>query len=398
MAKNNRRFNTTEKRSGLKFLITTMKNNVIKISLIAPKNNQITRSIGGVMLVGLNVNLKPFPAAYDLAKIIASSCLFECVIALFYSLDKKLDWLKMQLYSLFDLVKVYRKYHIKILLIHQQSLPLLCLFARLLGLKLITYIGGKPFYDLGCKQKTINKWLGRVSNINWHFCFLFSNFIVIPIKELMNYFKLQMYSHKLVSAPTRVIDPRTFKVIHKINKRPNRIAYIGRFSYEKGTDIAIVTFLKLAKMFPRLEFIMIGDGPLMAFVKRLVKKNYCKNIKITGWLSTADIVNYLNTLRLVLLPSRNEGLPSLILESMACGTPVLASKVGGISYIIKNNFNGFLLDTLDTNLIAAKIISILKNKRLLTFVSNNARAFIINNYDKVKVQQSWLPILKQLVH
>jgi len=143
---------------------------------------------------------------------------------------------------------------------------------------------------------------------------------------------------------------------------------------------------------------MIGDGPLMAFVKRLVKKNYCKNIKITGWLSTADIVNYLNTLRLVLLPSRNEGLPSLILESMACGTPVLASKVGGISYIIKNNFNGFLLDTLDTNLIAAKIISILKNERLLTFVSNNARAFIINNYDKVKVQQSWLPILKQLVH
>lgn len=349
------------------------------------------------VVIGIALNAQPFPASYDLGKIIASSGFLKKVFVKFYSTERNFDWLKMQVFSLIDFLVFYMVYSIDLLVIHQQHLPLLCIISRLMRIKTVIYIGGKPF-DGSHKQNQFNRLLQQVGNIGWHICFLFSTFIVIPIRELNNYFELQKYSHKILSAPTRMINQQLFRAFCKLSERPDKVAYIGRFSYEKGTDIAIKTFLRVLEMFPQVSFVMIGDGPLMPLVKQTIRKYNCMGkIEITGWLSATELVNNLNHVKLVLVSSRTEGVPSVILESMACGTPVLASNVGGTSCIIKNNFNGFLFDTFDPDSIAAKIVSVLKNEDMLEFVSNNARNFVMANYSEENVQKSWLSILRRLL-
>jgi teichuronic acid biosynthesis glycosyltransferase TuaC len=68
------------------------------------------------------------------------------------------------------------------------------------------------------------------------------------------------------------------------------------------------------------------------------------NVKFLGNINEDLLVQYYNTADIFCLPSSNEGLPNVIVESLLCGTPVVASSVGGIPEIIKDGVNGFLID------------------------------------------------------
>ena len=57
-----------------------------------------------------------------------------------------------------------------------------------------------------------------------------------------------------------------------------------------------------------------------------------------------EVPDYLNKLKLLVLPSHTEGLPNIILEAMACGTPVLATRAGAIPDVIENGKTGFILE------------------------------------------------------
>jgi len=67
-------------------------------------------------------------------------------------------------------------------------------------------------------------------------------------------------------------------------------------------------------------------------------------VDIPGWISQVDLAKYLNTLRLLVLPSSTEGLPNILLEAIACGTPVVSTPVGAIPDIIQDDENGFIMD------------------------------------------------------
>ena len=62
----------------------------------------------------------------------------------------------------------------------------------------------------------------------------------------------------------------------------------------------------------------------------LVKNNLSDTVKLTGWIPHGELPKYLNELKLLVVPSYTEGLPNIVLEAMACGTPILETSVGGI--------------------------------------------------------------------
>ena len=104
--------------------------------------------------------------------------------------------------------------------------------------------------------------------------------------------------------------------------------------------------------------------------KYLDENNLNDKVKLVGWIPHDELPDYLNGLELVVLPSYTEGLPNLMLEAMACGTPVLATPVGAIPDVIKDKKTGFIIDNNSPECIAKNVERALNHTSLDEIVKN----------------------------
>lgn len=206
---------------------------------------------------------------------------------------------------------------------------------------------------------------------------------VSPESELL-ISKLNIDENKVKILPScaRFVDTALFKVNVPISKRTNTIGYIGRFTKEKGFDEFIKSIPLIAEKINNVSFLIIGDGDLSEWAiieAEKIKSEYGVKINIIGWSSKEIISNYLNKIKLLVLPSPSEGLPTIILEAMASGTPILATTVGGIPDLIKDGKTGYLLKNNKPECICKNAVKILNTSNLEEVVQN-ARELIEKNY------------------
>lgn len=124
------------------------------------------------------------------------------------------------------------------------------------------------------------------------------------------------------------------------------ITFAGRFSYEKAPDL----FCKIAEMHKRrAKFAAYGDGPLLAGLR----EEYVDAVDFRGF--APDMNSVWRHTGLLLMPSRNEGLPMAALEAMARGIPVAASAAGALPDVIKDGVDGFLFAPGDLHGAAAAV-------------------------------------------
>ncbi len=172
---------------------------------------------------------------------------------------------------------------------------------------------------------------------------------------------LDKYLHKLLPEGFRFIDTSHYNVKKQLVERKNVIGFISRLSKTKG----IVEFVKaIPIIFQKnkdTEFLIGGSGDLESWVAEectKIKKTLGITVTITGWIGD-DLPDYLNHLKLFVLPTHTEALGTVLLEAMACGTPVLAPATGGIPDIIKDRETGFLLPDTEPECIAKSVTQII---------------------------------------
>ncbi len=125
---------------------------------------------------------------------------------------------------------------------------------------------------------------------------------------------------------------------------PDRFAIgvIGRLSPEKGTDRAIRMLPGLLAKHPNAELHLIGDGHERGALQQLASRlGVADAVRWCGW--QADTRPFYEMLDTLLLPSRTEGLPNVVLEAMAMGVPVAATNVGGVSDLLDGGDCGIIL-------------------------------------------------------
>ena len=113
-----------------------------------------------------------------------------------------------------------------------------------------------------------------------------------------------------------------------------RVAFVGRLSHEKGPD----NFIELATCFKKnrnISFHLYGDGPM----KQTLQQYLPENVTLHGHQTNND---FWNNVDLLVISSRAEGLPMVLLEAMAREKCVVSFDVGSVSSVIKNNVNGFI--------------------------------------------------------
>lgn len=105
------------------------------------------------------------------------------------------------------------------------------------------------------------------------------------------------------------------------------VGFVGNLIPIKRADRLGEIFSLIAKEIPETFFIVVGDGPLR---RRLEKETKGLNIIFTGRVPQTEVAKYMNAMDVMVLPSRNEGWPCVVLEAQACGTCVVGSSNGGI--------------------------------------------------------------------
>ena len=136
-------------------------------------------------------------------------------------------------------------------------------------------------------------------------------------------------------------------------------ALVGRLHPAKGHADLLPALHELWQAGHRFSVLFVGEGELDSELKASVAALGLSDcVHFTGFRD--DVIGILKSIDFLLMPSRWEGLPLTLLESMACGTPALASRVGGIPDVIDNGCNGMLFDSGDTATLVQCLLQILQ--------------------------------------
>jgi len=115
-------------------------------------------------------------------------------------------------------------------------------------------------------------------------------------------------------------------------------------------------------------------------------------VKILPWISSEEVPKYLNKMKLLVLSSYYEGSPNIVLEAMACGTPVLSTPVGSVPDIIIDGMNGYLMESNSPKCIAENIIRVLGDSNIGT-VSDNGSKTVSNRYSYEALRLKYLELM-----
>ncbi|MCB0748066.1 MAG: glycosyltransferase, partial [Ignavibacteriae bacterium] len=148
----------------------------------------------------------------------------------------------------------------------------------------------------------------------------------------------------------------------------------------KNCDVLIRSVVNLLNKKNNVILLIGGAGYEEDNLRQLVENEKINNnVKFLGNLDEDSIVKYYNSADVFCLPSKSEGLPNVIIESLLCGTPVVASSVGEIPHIIEDNINGFLVEPNSVESLTLGLANALNTKWDRNFLRESVSFLSVNN-------------------
>jgi glycosyltransferase involved in cell wall biosynthesis len=217
--------------------------------------------------------------------------------------------------------------------------------------------------------------------------------IVLYSPNLIQEWELQSYADKILIAHEHFIQFDTFTITTPLHGRPLLIGYIGRLSEEKGVRRFVESLPAVMNHRKSLRVLIGGNGPLKEEIGVFLReKKLTDHVEIAGWISHDHLPDYLNMLHLLVIPSFTEGLPNIMLEAMACGTPVAATSVGAIPDSIRDGETGFIIKNNSPECISANIIRALEDPDREK-IAMNAKKMVEKEFSFESTVMQWKKIL-----
>lgn len=193
----------------------------------------------------------------------------------------------------------------------------------------------------------------------------------------------------------KIPDALPFKIDNKSVLNSKRIISIGRYAYDKGNDLLLHAWSIIEKEFADWTLDIFGNGdkePYQKLVEELgIDHNRCH---LHGPIH--DVKKEYLSSSIFLLPSRFEGFGLVIIESMACGVPVVSFDCeNGPRSIITDGEDGYLVPPFDVNAFAEKVMHLMRNEELCKRMGTNAQKSV-SQYDIDKVGLQWKQLFDEL--
>ncbi len=153
------------------------------------------------------------------------------------------------------------------------------------------------------------------------------------------------------------------------------IGTVGRISAEKGHVHLLNTTAELINRHPQTFFLIVGDGELR---QQLEKEWGGSRVIFTGYRS--DLPQLYSCMDIFALPSLTEGLPLVLLEAMAAGLPVVASRVGSVPDLVVDGDSGLLVEPADDTALHRSLLHLLNDPETRKTMGANARGRVMAGY------------------
>jgi len=178
---------------------------------------------------------------------------------------------------------------------------------------------------------------------------------------------------------TQSVFPRAGKT-DCVPKEPGLVAFVGRCEASKGIFDLLEAANLLRGTIPQVRLECAGDGDLAKVARYALALNLGTRVSLPGWIDRSAARDLMRRASVFVLPSYAEALPVSLLEAMAEGCPVIATRVGGIPDVITDEVDGLLAPAGNPEALAAAISRVLREPAFARSLGNAARETIANRY------------------
>jgi glycosyltransferase involved in cell wall biosynthesis len=181
------------------------------------------------------------------------------------------------------------------------------------------------------RSRLIKKWLNKAKTI---FCASHA------LADILNH---QGIDKQKLSVNYNGVNPEVF---YPIKEKPHHqhFVFVGSLIATKGCNELFSAFIQAKEKFPEMELDIVGEGPMKSILTEKINQHGLVNcVRLRGSVPLHKVAEYIRQANVLVLPSYREGVPNVLLESFASGTPVISTRVGGIPEVINDDV-GILVD------------------------------------------------------
>ena len=220
--------------------------------------------------------------------------------------------------------------------------------------------------------------------------------VVMVNKELQEFYKDEFLKYDL-KCQVRYVPNYIDKVSKTTTKYNNRnLIAVGRLEAVKGFDDLIKVYKLVNLQIQDTYLTLVGDGKEKNnLFETFVKNDLASKVKMPGYLFQEEIDKLYDNSALYIMTSHSESFGLVMLEAMAHGVPVVAfSSAEGARELIKNGYNGYLINNRNEFEMADKIVELLNDKEKLQKMGQNAYK-VAQKYTKEEVIKTWEQLLDE---
>ena len=187
------------------------------------------------------------------------------------------------------------------------------------------------------------------------------------------------------------------------------LLFIGSLIKRKGVDILLESFFQASEQYPDLFLLIVGpktkgenpsldEGFVNHLQQQINRKRLENRVHLAGLIKDRQTIAELyRAADMFIFPSRNEGLPNVVLEAMASGLPVIVSALPGLQPVISHQENGIMVPIGDVDGFSKAIINLKKIPGLAEQLGENAREYILQNHRFARWQSELIKIYQDLL-
>ena len=215
---------------------------------------------------------------------------------------------------------------------------------------------------------------------------------IVPSRFLQHKLAEHGFDATVIHLPN-FVDVERFRPCYEIS---DYFVYFGRLVSIKGVK-TLFEAMRYVNSSSRLY--VIGEGELKETLREYARQHGISNIAFLGYLATQDLIPLVQRAAFTVFPSEcYENYPMTILESFACGTPVIGSNIGGIPELVEDGRNGLLFEPGNPWQLADRIQFLLDNPQRAIEMGRNGRQQVEATNDPQRYYQRIVEIYQRLLH
>ena len=176
-----------------------------------------------------------------------------------------------------------------------------------------------------------------------------------------------------------------------------RLLCLGRLVPQKGFDLALTALASLRHRYPNLQLIFAGDGASRPDLEQQAADlDLLPMVEFMGWIEPDRVPALLNSVTMVLMPSRREGMPLVAIQAAMMGRPIVACRVAGLDEVVVHGETGLLIDREDSDGLTEAIAFLLEHPQVAQKMGQSARRFAKGIFDWQRVIAAYDELYRKL--